>query len=56
MNVVVAASKTDADTVLHVGEGIVVDIGVKRLQDGNAGVLHVVHVVVCPAAQIVVQW
>lgn len=56
MNEVVAASKTDADTVLHVGEGIIVNLGVERLQDGKAGVLHVVHVVVCPEAQIVVHW
>ena len=46
---VVAASNTDAYAELQVAEGVAVDLGIGRLEKGHAGVLHVVHVVVCPA-------
>lgn len=41
------APDAHADTVLDVGERVVVDVGVHGLHEGHAGVLHVVNVVVC---------
>lgn len=46
VDVIVAAAQADADSVLDVGERVVVDFRVEGLQDGDTGVLHVVHVVI----------
>lgn len=45
VDVVVPPSETDADAVLDVGEGVIVDLRVEGLQHRQAGVVHVVHVV-----------
>lgn len=43
VHLVVAAAQANADSVLDVCEGVVVDFRVEGFQDGQAGVLHVVH-------------
>ena len=53
VHVVVPSAQADTDAVLDVREGVVVDIGVERLQNGQTGVLHVINNIVFAGTAVI---